>query len=481
MKKNFKIIISSDLGGVIFENNNKKKKQNDKEESNDKESRIGCLSIIWVIWLLTEQVSAIIFGFLFLLYIFVFKNRIVSRKYFNEYRNHEEIVQEKQRLQEEIEKEKKHAEHKMNNEIEKVNKQIMELEQKKQEIQIYININAEDYEMIKVTPKFDEDITSSELKTQLELAKVSEKELIKNKKAIIPIKDETSTKKHQDQLLRTFNTESDYYLSNVTYRNVDSHRKKIVKSYDILNNLFKSDNVQISRELLELKLEQLEITYNYQLKVETEKELLKAQKEEVREQQKVERELQKEKRKIEKEERQFNNELNKMIDYLSKSNSDIERNIYAEKIKELEEKIKILEKDKENVLEREANTRAGFVYIISNIGSFGENIYKIGMTRRLEPMDRIKELASASVPFEFDVHAMIFSEDAPALENTLHNHFRDYEINKVNPRKEFFKVNLDEIKDLVHKKFNNTVQFVDEPEASQYRETLRILENQPQE
>lgn len=89
-----------------MENNNKKKKQNDKEESNDKESRIGCLSIIWVIWLLTEQVSAIIFGFLFLLYIFVFKNRIVSRKYFNEYRNHEEIVQEKQRLQEEIEKEK---------------------------------------------------------------------------------------------------------------------------------------------------------------------------------------------------------------------------------------------------------------------------------------------------------------------------------------------------------------------------------------
>ena len=90
------------------------------------------------------------------------------------------------------------------------------------------------------------------------------------------------------------------------------------------------------------------------------------------------------------------------------------------KIKELEEKIKVLEKDKQNVLERETNTRAGYVYIISNIGSFGKDVYKIGMTRRLEPMDRISELSSASVPFPFDVHALIFSEDAPALENTLH-------------------------------------------------------------
>lgn len=90
-----------------------------------------------------------------------------------------------------------------------------------------------------------------------------------------------------------------------------------------------------------------------------------------------------------------------------------------DKIKELEDKIKLLESNKELVLEREANARAGFVYIISNIGSFGEDIYKIGMTRRLEPMDRIHELSSASVPFEFDVHAMIFSSDAPELENMI--------------------------------------------------------------
>ena len=138
----------------------------------------------------------------------------------------------------------------------------------------------------------------------------------------------------------------------------------------------------------------------------------------------------------------------------------------------------MIEKDKENVLEREENTRAGFVYVISNIGSFGENIYKIGMTRRLEPMDRIKELGDASVPFEFDVHAMIFSADAPALETTLHNTFRGKEVNKVNLKKEFYKVSLDEIEKVVKENHNATVTFTKVAEAAQYRETLKIEQKQ---
>src|SRR5699024_11194221 len=142
--------------------------------------------------------------------------------------------------------------------------------------------------------------------------------------------------------------------------------------------------------------------------------------------------------------------------------------------KELEDKINLLEKDKENILQREQNTRAGFVYIISNIGSFGENVFKIGMTRRLEPFDRISELSGASVPFHFDVHALIFSEDAPGLENLLHHHFREHELNKVNHRKEFFKVDLEKIKELVHSEFNNTVIFTELPDAEQYRESKKI-------
>lgn len=123
---------------------------------------------------------------------------------------------------------------------------------------------------------------------------------------------------------------------------------------------------------------------------------------------------------------------------MQKAKDNVERQLYLDKIKELENKLSALQADKENVLQREQNTRAGFVYIISHIGSFGERVFKIGMTRRLEPMDRIAELSSASVPFPFDVHAMIFSEDAPGLEAVLHQHFEQSRVNKVNPRKEFF-------------------------------------------
>lgn len=192
------------------------------------------------------------------------------------------------------------------------------------------------------------------------------------------------------------------------------------------------------------------------------------------EEEKARREIEREKAKLEKEEIQFKNEVDKLMKYLSKANDDVEKQLYVDKIHELEEKLRLLEKDKENILEREQNTRAGFVYIISNIGSFGEDIYKIGMTRRLEPMDRVKELGDASVPFEFDVHAMIFSEDAPALETILHNTFKEHQVNLVNPRKEFYKVSLSEIEKVVKENYNATVTFTQVAEAAQYRESVRL-------
>lgn len=123
---------------------------------------------------------------------------------------------------------------------------------------------------------------------------------------------------------------------------------------------------------------------------------------------------------------------------------------------------------------RQANMRAGYVYIVSNIGSFGENVYKIGMTRRLDPQERIDELGGASVPFKFDVHAMIFSDDAPALEAALHRAFEDKKVNIVNQRREFFNVTLDEIKDVVKKNFDKTVEFIDIPDAEQYRVSMKM-------
>ena len=163
---------------------------------------------------------------------------------------------------------------------------------------------------------------------------------------------------------------------------------------------------------------------------------------------------------------------------MQKTQDDVEKQLYIDKIKELNDKLKQLEADKATVLEREANARAGYVYIISNLGSFGQDVYKIGMTRRLEPMDRIKELGSASVPFEFDVHAMIFSDDAPALETALHQAFEKQSVNRVNLRKEFFKVSLDDIEKVVKENFNNTVKFTRIPVAKEYNETLEILKQE---
>ena len=129
-----------------------------------------------------------------------------------------------------------------------------------------------------------------------------------------------------------------------------------------------------------------------------------------------------------------------------------------------------------NALPKAENQRAGYVYIISNIGAFGENVYKIGMTRRLDPMDRIDELGDASVPFKFDVHAMIFSEDAPGLEAALHNAFADKKLNFVNQRREFFNVSLDEIKKVVRDNYDKSVEFIETPPAEQYRESLLLRE-----
>lgn len=192
-------------------------------------------------------------------------------------------------------------------------------------------------------------------------------------------------------------------------------RNKIAKSFESLNKIFSVDGISMNNTLLELKLDVLNLAYTFELKREQEKEQQKAIKEQMVEEEKVRREIERQKQKIEKDQAQFNNEITKLMSYIQKTQSDVEKQLYVDKIKELESKLSELEKEKENVLDREANARAGFVYVISNIGSFGDDVYKIGMTRRLEPMDRIKELSSASVPFEFDVHAMIFSENAQSL------------------------------------------------------------------
>ena len=141
------------------------------------------------------------------------------------------------------------------------------------------------------------------------------------------------------------------------------------------------------------------------------------------------------------------------------------------KLNELRQKIEEVDAAVKDVDYREANERAGFVYVISNIGSFGEGVYKIGMTRRLDPMERVRELGDASVPFSFDVHALIFCDDAPKLEAALHREFEDRKVNLVNQRREFFRVSIEEIEEVVKKNYDKTVDFVSVPDAEQYRES----------
>lgn len=332
------------------------------------------------------------------------------------------------------------------------------------------DINLTDYQ----------DMKSDEIKNELSMLRLRQSDMVKTGDAVDTNILSSSSKNKRlvtnqtKQLLRCFNAECTSIVDKVTVRNVDSSRDKIVRSFDTLNKMFKDDGVQLTQSFLKTKFEELSLAYSYLVKLEEEKEQRRAIREQMVEEEKVRKETERAKQKIEKEEAQFSNEINKLMAYMQNAKDEVERKLYVDKIQELQDKLSALQKDKENVLQREQNTRAGFVYIISNIGSFGEQVFKIGMTRRLEPMDRIAELSSASVPFPFDVHAMIFSEDAPHLETVLHQHFDKQRVNQVNSRKEFFKVDLEEIKKVVLENHNATVKFVDVPEAVEYRETMKL-------
>ena len=275
--------------------------------------------------------------------------------------------------------------------------------------------------------------------------------------------------------LRAFNSECDSAIFKVKFNNLESIEKRMLNSFDQINKANQRNRIAIKPEYLSLKKQELNLAYEYELKKQAEKEEQKELAEQIREEARVQREIANEKKKIEKEEQHFSTELARLNQEKNKLDvTSQEYTNFINKITELESKLALLEIDKKNIFDREQNTRAGYVYIISNIGSFGENFYKIGVTRRLVPEDRVNELGSASVPFKFDIHAMIFSEDAPKLENALHKAFDYCKVNKVNNRKEFFRVSLEEIQKEVEKNHNKTVEFTLLAEAEEYRESLKI-------
>lgn len=279
-------------------------------------------------------------------------------------------------------------------------------------------------------------------------------------------------------ILRSFNNECDASILRVKFNNIKSIEKKITKAFEILNNLGQRMTIIISADYLNLKLSELYLCYEYQVKKQEEKEEQRCIREQMREEAKVQKEIEEMKAKIEKEEKHFNQAMSSTNELLQKARTDAERELIRNELTNIQEKLASLEKDKLDIQYREQQTRAGYVYIISNIGSFGENVYKIGVTRRLDPQERVDELGDASVPFYYDVHAMIFSDDAPSLENALHKTFEDRRLNRINLRREFFHVKLEEIEEVVRRNFNKPVEFTKLARAEQYRQSLMLKNNE---
>ena len=278
------------------------------------------------------------------------------------------------------------------------------------------------------------------------------------------------------QILRAFNNECEAIIDKARFNNVESIRKRIIKSCEALNKLNAKMKISISPTYLDLKLQEMNLCYEYSMKKQEEKEEAKRIREEQREAQKLQREIEEARKSSEKERKHYHNALQRIEAQLQHATPE-ERSLLELRKTEIESQITVIEEELRQIDYREANQRAGYVYIISNIGSFGKDIYKIGMTRRLDPTDRVDELGDASVPFRFDIHAMIFSDDAPALEAALHRAFDDKKVNMVNARREFFNCTIEEIEEVVRKNFDKTVEFTKIPPAEQYRESQIIRRN----
>ena len=274
--------------------------------------------------------------------------------------------------------------------------------------------------------------------------------------------------------LRSFNSESEYCVDNVKFSNLEKMEERIRRSFETCNKLLNAIDAFWKDIVLERKLQELYLAHEYQMKRQEEKEAARQARDDQREQEKLEREIREARAKIEKERRHFSSALQKLQLRLGATNDQQERDDLQTRIDELSKQNSKLDEEERLLDYREQNARAGYVYVISNIGAFGEGTFKIGMTRRLEPMDRVDELGDASVPFRFDVHALVFSDNAPALEAKLHSHFAAGRLNKVNGRKEFFRADLKEIEAVIRANYDAVVEVVHAAPAEQYRESLRL-------
>ncbi len=285
-------------------------------------------------------------------------------------------------------------------------------------------------------------------------------------------KGEKMAKEQIKLMLRAFNGECDAASSKIKHNNFSTIKTRVEKAFDALNKLGQTKQIAISGEYLKLRVDELILLHEMSLTKEEEKERQKEIREQLKEEDRAIREFEEAKKKAERDESVKEKALEEarrlLADEHGKHNEHLET-----LVAKLENELKDAIDRKAKAIARAQLTKSGHVYILSNVGTMGEGVYKIGMTRRFEPLERVKELGDASVPFPFDVHALIYSEDAPKLENALHRRFADRRLNLSNCRKEYFRVSLDEVREAVKVVFGE-VTFRTDHEALQFRESEDI-------
>lgn len=264
-------------------------------------------------------------------------------------------------------------------------------------------------------------------------------------------------------MLRAFNAEADNLVRAMKPYKLTTSVDRLFKVAQTIQRIGKTMNIRIAEDYLRLRVEELELTADFLQKQAEEKEQERAEKERLREERKVQQELERERQRLLKERTHYTNALAAL-----RATGD------EQAVARMEAEIADCDRAMADVDYREANIRAGYVYVISNIGAFGEQMVKIGMTRRLDPMDRIRELGDASVPFDFDVHALFFSKDAVGIESQMHARLAHVRVNRVNLRREFFYASPAEAKHHLSELAGDILQFQEIPEALQFRESAKL-------
>ena len=261
--------------------------------------------------------------------------------------------------------------------------------------------------------------------------------------------------------LRSYNAEAENCMLTVKAGNGETAFKRLDRARDQVKKLGSFINLEITREYHDLRRQELSLVLQYQNAKKAEKEAEREERARLREEARAQKEFEAQRLKLTKEKSHYENVL-----------ASLEEQGRVEEASSIRAKLEEVEAEIESVDYRAANIRAGYVYVISNIGAFGEHMVKIGMTRRLEPMDRVRELGDASVPFNFDVHALFFSEDAVGVETELHRRFANRRVNRINARREFFYATPTEVRTELTSIAGNLLEFIEEPEAEQYRLSL---------